>query len=208
MLACIALAPAPRERRRRRGDAAGSEGQGRQPRAPTTTRRHVDHRRRRRRRRSATFRSRSRSINSALMQAQGATSLADALRNVPGITMGAAEGGIDRQQLQPARLLRAHRPLSRRHARPRPVLPRRLLARRGRGAAGPVVDAVRPRLDRRRHQPGEQAADAHAVRHASRRSSARSRRSASPPTSTSRSTSTSAFRDRGDGAGRRIRRAT
>ena len=32
-------------------------------------------------------------INSTLMQAQGATSLADALRNVPGITMGAAEGG-------------------------------------------------------------------------------------------------------------------
>ena len=32
-------------------------------------------------------------INSALMQAQGATSLADALRYVPGITLGAAEGG-------------------------------------------------------------------------------------------------------------------
>ena len=32
-------------------------------------------------------------INSALMQAQAATSLGDALRNVPGITMGAAEGG-------------------------------------------------------------------------------------------------------------------
>jgi len=32
-------------------------------------------------------------INSALMQAQAATSLADVLRNVPGITMGAAEGG-------------------------------------------------------------------------------------------------------------------
>ena len=32
-------------------------------------------------------------INSALMQAQAATSLADALRNVPGITIGAAEGG-------------------------------------------------------------------------------------------------------------------
>ncbi len=32
-------------------------------------------------------------VNSALMQAQGATSLGDALRNVPGITMGAAEGG-------------------------------------------------------------------------------------------------------------------
>ncbi|HSD52766.1 MAG TPA: TonB-dependent siderophore receptor [Burkholderiales bacterium] len=32
-------------------------------------------------------------INSVLMQSQGATSLADALRNVPGITIGAAEGG-------------------------------------------------------------------------------------------------------------------
>ncbi len=32
-------------------------------------------------------------VNSALMQAQGVTSLADALRNVPGITIGAAEGG-------------------------------------------------------------------------------------------------------------------
>jgi catecholate siderophore receptor len=32
-------------------------------------------------------------INSTLMQAQGATSLADALRNVPGITMGAPRAG-------------------------------------------------------------------------------------------------------------------
>ena len=32
-------------------------------------------------------------INRAVMEAQGATSLADALRNVPGITIGAAEGG-------------------------------------------------------------------------------------------------------------------
>ncbi|MFO1082428.1 MAG: TonB-dependent siderophore receptor [Reyranellaceae bacterium] len=32
-------------------------------------------------------------INRALMQSQGATSLASALRNVPGITIGAAEGG-------------------------------------------------------------------------------------------------------------------
>ena len=32
-------------------------------------------------------------INRALMQSQGATSLAEALRNVPGITIGAAEGG-------------------------------------------------------------------------------------------------------------------
>jgi len=32
-------------------------------------------------------------INSVLVQSQGATSLADALRNVPGITIGAAEGG-------------------------------------------------------------------------------------------------------------------
>ncbi len=32
-------------------------------------------------------------VNKSLMQAQGATSLADALRNVPGITIGGAEGG-------------------------------------------------------------------------------------------------------------------
>src|SRR5215813_1798253 len=32
-------------------------------------------------------------INRAVMDAQGATSLADALRSVPGITLGAAEGG-------------------------------------------------------------------------------------------------------------------
>ncbi len=32
-------------------------------------------------------------INKALMQSQGANSLADALRNVPGLTIGAAEGG-------------------------------------------------------------------------------------------------------------------
>ena len=32
-------------------------------------------------------------INRAVMEAQGATSLADVLRSVPGITIGAAEGG-------------------------------------------------------------------------------------------------------------------
>lgn len=32
-------------------------------------------------------------VNKALMQAQGATSISDALRNVPGITIGGAEGG-------------------------------------------------------------------------------------------------------------------
>src|SRR5262249_31985038 len=32
-------------------------------------------------------------VNKAVMQAQGATSLADVLRNVPGITLAAAEGG-------------------------------------------------------------------------------------------------------------------
>src|SRR5689334_19560581 len=32
-------------------------------------------------------------INRAVMEAQGATSLSDVLRSVPGITIGAAEGG-------------------------------------------------------------------------------------------------------------------
>jgi hypothetical protein len=104
-------------------------------------------------------------INSTLMQAQGATSLADALRNVPGITMGAAEGGSIGNNFNLRGFSARNRSLSRRDARSRAVLPRRLLTRCGRGAAGPVVDAVRPRVDRRRDQPSEQSPDPAAIRH-------------------------------------------
>ena len=93
-------------------------------------------------------------INKALMQSQGATSLTSAVRNVPGITIGAAEGGQIGNNINlngfSARTDLYHR----RHARPRPVLSRHLRPRADRGADGPVVDAVRPRLDRRRDQPG------------------------------------------------------
>ncbi len=68
-----------------------------------------------------------------------------------------------RQQLQPARLQRAYRSLPRRDARSRSVLSRRLLARRSRSPAGTLVDALRPRLDRRHHQPGQQAPEPRAV---------------------------------------------
>ena len=67
-------------------------------------------------------------------------------------------GRKHRHQYQHQRLLGPYRPLPRRHARSRPVLPRRLCAGAGRGPDGPVLDAVRPRLDRRRHQPGDQEA--------------------------------------------------
>ena len=63
-----------------------------------------------------------------------------------------------RQQFQHQRLLGPHRPLSRRHARPRPVLPRRLRAGCDRGPVRPGFAAVRPRLDRRCHQPGDEEA--------------------------------------------------
>jgi catecholate siderophore receptor len=48
--------------------------------------------------------------------------------------------------------------LSRWHARPWPVLPGRVRSGAGRGTDGPIVDAVRPWLDRRRHQPGDEEA--------------------------------------------------
>ena len=69
-------------------------------------------------------------INKALMQSQGATSLHRAVRNVPGRHDRRRRRRPDRQQHQPQRLLGAHRHLSRRHARPRPVLSRHLRARR------------------------------------------------------------------------------
>ena len=58
----------------------------------------------------------------------------------------------------PARLLadRERRHLRRRHPRPGVLRPRHLQLRPDRGAARLGVDAVRPRLDRRRRQPGQQ----------------------------------------------------
>ena len=104
-------------------------------------------------------------INSTLMQAQGATSLADALRNVPGITMGAAEGGSIGNNFN-LRGFTARTDLYLDGMRDRGQFYRDVFSLDavevlqgpssmlfGRGSTG------------RRDQPGEQAADPHAVRH-------------------------------------------
>ena len=107
-------------------------------------------------------------IDKALMQSQGATSLTERAAQRARHHARRSRRRPDRQQHQPARLLGAHRHLPRRLARPRPVLPRHLRARVDRGADGSVLDAVRPRLDRRRDQPGAEAADAQAAQPKSR----------------------------------------
>ena len=147
-------------------DAAGSEGSRRDGRRRLQPRQ-VEHRRRRR-----DAAARHSAVGDGDQQHADAGAGRDEPRRCAAQCAGHHDGRrrrrVDRQQLQPARLHRAHGSLSRRDARPRAVLPRRLLARCGRGAAGPVVDAVRPRVDRRRHQPGEQGAHPHPVRHGDR----------------------------------------
>ncbi len=101
-------------------------------------------------------------LNRALLQSQGVSSLADALKNVPGITIGGAEGGQIGNNINlngfTARTdifmdgFRDRGQYYQRHLRPG----------LGGGADGPLVHAVRPRLDRRGDQPGveEGGADA------------------------------------------------
>ena len=72
-------------------------------------------------------------------------------------------GRPDRQQHQPERLHRPDRHLPRRLPRPGPVLPGHLRPAGGRGADGPLLHAVRARLDRGRDRPGVQDAHAQAV---------------------------------------------
>ena len=93
-------------------------------------------------------------VPQALIRSQNATTLQDALRNVPGISYAAAEGGTQANQVFYLRGFPAQRRhLHRRRARSRRIQPRPVRHRIGRGAEGPVGADVRPRLDRRRHQP-------------------------------------------------------
>ena len=93
-------------------------------------------------------------VPQALIRSQGATTLQDALRNVPGITYArcrrrnAGEPGV-----LPARLSAQPGYLHRRRARSRRVQPRSVRHRIGRGAEGLVGADVRARLDRRPDQP-------------------------------------------------------
>ena len=98
-------------------------------------------------------------INSELMQAQGATSLADALRNVPGITMGAAEGGSIGNNFN-LRGFSARTDLYLDGMRDRGQYYRDVFSLdSGRSSSGSIVDALWSWFDRRGHQSGQQAAD-------------------------------------------------
>ena len=119
-------------------------------------------------------------IPSEVIQAQGATTLRDVLRNVPGITLPGGRRGRRpaRRQLIHPRLQRAATTSSSTASAIRRLLARRLQPRTGRGHQGAVVGHRRPRRDGRRDQPGHQVAAArdrlqrHARRAATRRTSA------------------------------------
>ena len=108
---------------------------------------------------TSTSRSRSTIVTQDLMREQAAFNLRDALRNVTGISLQAGEGGGgqgDNLSLRGFPARNGHLP--RRRPRHRPVQPRRLQPRAGRGPEGPLGRLLRPRVDGRRHQPGEQDA--------------------------------------------------
>ncbi len=97
-------------------------------------------------------------ISKELLDDRGVTSLNDALRNTPGITLGAGEFSWQGNNPTHPRLQCPRRHVSRRLARLRQLSARSVQSRDGRNLARPVVDSVRPRLDGRRHQPGDEAA--------------------------------------------------
>ena len=82
----------------------------------------------------------------------------DALRNVAGRHLPRRRGRQPGRHALHPRLLGAERHLPRRRPRSRLVHARRLRGRRGRGLQGAGLRPVRPRLDRRRRQPDQQAA--------------------------------------------------
>ena len=97
-------------------------------------------------------------INKALMDSQGATSLQSAIRNVPGITIGAAEGGTIGNNFN-INGFSARTDLYLDGMRDRGQYYRDVFALDAIEVLfGPGFAAVRPRLDRRRHQPGDEEA--------------------------------------------------
>ena len=119
-------------------------------------------------------------------QAQGITRLQDALKKRARHHAERRRGRGARRYRQPARLLGLQRLLPRRHPRCGGLQPRHLRPAAGRGAEGAVRHPVRPRLDRRRDQPGLQGARPGAVRRSSPSRAAATTRSAASSTSTSR----------------------
>ena len=94
-----------------------------------------------------------------IIREQASSTVMDALRNVPGITFRAGEGGAQGDTPY-IRGFDARNDIFRDGvARSGLVHARQLRRRQRRGAEGPVVVHVRPRLDRRRDQPEHQVAD-------------------------------------------------
>ena len=113
-----------------------------------------------------TPRSRSMWCPQQLLQDQAVTRLEDALKNVPGVTLNAGEGAARGDTIN-IRGFSAFNDFFLDGVRDAAVYVRDPFNLRvHRGAEGPVGDAVRPRLDRRRGQPGQQGAAADAARRA------------------------------------------
>ena len=99
-------------------------------------------------------------VTAQQIEDQQLRSVADLLTFVPGASYNSGEGNRDTMVL---RGNSEHRRLLRRwRARRRPIFPRLLQCRAGRGAEGPQRDDLRPRRRRRGLQPSAQAADASA----------------------------------------------
>ena len=136
---------------------------------------------------SRTRRSRSTIVPQELMREQAVFNLRDALRNVTGISLAAGEGGGAQGDNLTLRGFSARNDIFLDGIRDcGSVHPRRLQPRVGRGPQGAVVDRVRPRLHRRRHQPGEQGAERSRPLRLHRHRRHRAVRRAPPSTSTSR----------------------
>ena len=97
-----------------------------------------------------------------VMEAQGVTTLSEALRNVPGISLQAGEGRrrVEHvgRHVQPARLQRQQQPLRRRRPRRRVDVARRLQPRADRSVHGPDRIGCRPRQRGRLREHADQGA--------------------------------------------------
>ena len=101
-------------------------------------------------------------LSKSLLQSQGASSLSDALRNIPGVTLGGAEGGQIGNNIN-LNGFTARTDIYLDGFRDRGQYYRDTFALDAvEVLMGTVVDAVRPRIHRRRRQPSQQGGPAQA----------------------------------------------
>ncbi len=96
-------------------------------------------------------------ISEKQIEDQSIRSVAELLTFVPGATPGTGESNRDQFTIRGNNTHR--RLLHRRRPRRRPIFPRFLQRRAGRGAQGPQCHDLRPRRRRRDRQPGHEARD-------------------------------------------------